>query len=159
MWFNIYTLPKNEGILCDHCGTYIRNVAEIHNSDGFVYRVGLDCFRNLMKENKFSSLTTRTLNRYKTELKHYDDTRRLWEACKTLDDLISEHAKHPKTWLFVMWEIYGWKTEKQEEITQEVFDKERKYILEIFVPARVEGVKKEMEKKFARVNIKLPANV
>ena len=155
MWFNIYTLPKNEGIRCDHCGTYIRNVAEIHNSDGFVYRVGLDCFRKLMKKNKFSDLTIRTLNRFKNELVKYEECRCLWERSKTLDDLISENEKHPKTWLFVMWGIYGWKTEKQEEITQAMFDKERKYILESFIPARVAGVKKEMEKKFARVNVQI----
>lgn len=155
MWFNIYTLPKNQGICCEHCGTYIRNVVEIHNSDGFVYSVGLDCFRNLMKENRFSTLAIRTFNKFKNQLQHYDESRRLWESCQTLDDLISAYEKNPDVWLFVMWPIYGWKTEKQEDITQEQFSKERDFILNKLLPCRVESVRRDIQKKFAHVNLKI----
>lgn len=155
MWFDFYTLPKDQGICCEHCGTYIRNVVEIHNNDGFVYRVGLDCFKKLMKENRFNDLAVRTFNRFKRDLQGYDDARRLWESCKTLDDLISAHDKSPETWLFVMWPIYGWKTEKQSEITQEMFDKERNFILTDLILYRVNKIQETIKKKFAKVNIKV----
>lgn len=153
MWFDIYSLPKNEGIRCEHCGTYIRNVVEIHNNDGFVYRVGLDCFRTLMKENQFDSLSVRAFNKFKNQLQHYHESRRLWESCKNLDDLISAHEKNPSVWLFVMWPMYGWKTEEFKDITQEHFDRERDFILNDLLPCRLESTRREIEKKFNRVKI------
>ena len=152
MYINFYILDKNKGIRCDHCGTYIRNVVEIH-VDGFIYKVGLDCFRNLQKENKFGNIPNRVLNRYLKSIKEYNIGFEIWKSCETLEQFIAACEKNPKALVFVMWKCYGWKTEKFEEITQEMYDNERNYMINEFYPYRIESKQKEMEKKFKNVKL------
>ena len=152
MYFNFYTLDKNKGICCDHCGTYIRNVVEIHVG-GFVYKVGLDCFRNLQKENKFGNIPNKVLNQYLKSIKEYNIGFEIWKSCETLEQFIAACEKNPKALVFVRWKCYGWKTEKFEEITQEIYDNERNYMINEFYPYRIESKQKEMEKKFKNVKL------
>ena len=150
MYFNFYTLDKNQGICCDHCGTYIRNVVEIHIGD-FVYKVGLDCFRNLQKENKFGNIPNKVLNKYLKTIKEYNVGFEIWKSCKTLEEFIAADEKNPKAYTFVMWKCYGWKTGDFEEITQEIYDKERNYMINTFYPNRIQRKQEEMEKEFKNV--------
>ena len=152
MYFNFYTLDKNQGILCDHCGTYIRNVVEIHIS-GFVYKVGLDCFKNLQKQNKFGSIPSKELNRYLKSIKEYNIGFEIWKSCETLEQFKLAYENNTKAHVYVMWMIYGWKTEDFKEITQEIFDKERNWMINEFYPYRIQKTQEEMEKKFKNVKL------
>jgi hypothetical protein len=149
MYINFYTLPYQQGICCERCGTYIRNVAEIHFDDGFVLRCGLDCLnKHVLKETNLTDYGKKSLKRYLNSLRKYNECRELWKSCANIGDLIEAHKQNPKTWLFVMWECYGWKAESGEPITQEMFDKEKGWILESFIPYRIQHEQEEMKKKF-----------
>ena len=129
-------------------------MVEIHNSDGFVYKIGLGCFKKLLKENQFSQLSAKVFNKYLNTLKKYNEGLKMWESCETLPELIEAYEKKPKTWIFVMWSCYGWKTDEFKEITPEMFNKERNYMLNEFYPYRIKSVQAEMQKKFPKMNIK-----
>lgn len=54
MWVEYYQLPKNAGICCEHCGTYIRNVFVLHFDDGFSLKCGVECYNKLIKQSNIS---------------------------------------------------------------------------------------------------------
>ena len=63
MWVEYYQLPKNAGICCEHCGTYIRNVFVLHFDDGFSLKCGVECYNKLIKQSNISQYGEKLLKK------------------------------------------------------------------------------------------------
>lgn len=75
---NFEHVGKNEGCLCDRCGTYIRNIVSVEFTDGVKVNYGQDCFEKLYKSSKLNSAgislmkkTLKRIDRYTAELESY----------------------------------------------------------------------------------------
>lgn len=145
MWFEFYSLPKNQGICCEHCGTYIRNVCVIHFSDGFTLKCGLDCFNKLLKQSNLSEYGAKALKRSLKSLKLYDEMRVNWTRWQTPEeaeaDGCSQRIEDPEN-------RGTWRIRTQVE-----FEEEKAWILTDFIPYRIKSKQAEIEKRFKNARV------
>lgn len=146
MWVESYSLPKNQGITCEHCGTYICNVFVIHFDDGFSLKCGVECFNKLMKTSNLSQYGAKLLRKQIKRLKDYDEMRVKWEGWQTPEEADAdgsgpriEDPEKPGFWRLM---------------TQKEFDEHKAFILTDLIPYRVALVQEEIKKQFKNVRVK-----
>ena len=142
---DFYTLPKDQGISCEYCGTYIRNVFVIKFDDGFVLNCGSECFKKLEKQTNLSEYGTKALNKLLKSLKDYDKTIQNWEKWNT-----PEEAEVDKCFQ----RIEDKKENRWRIRTQKEFEKEKELMLTFYIPARIEKIQKEIVERFKNVKMK-----
>lgn len=142
MKIDFYTLPKDQGILCEHCGTYIRNVFVIKFNDGFVLKCGSECFKKIQKQTNISEYGIKLLTKLLNKLKDYDKTIQNWESWQTPED-----AEEDKCFQRIE-DSRTWRIRTQEE-----FDKEKNLMI-TYISARIKQIQQEIEEKFKNIKLK-----
>lgn len=132
---------KKEGILCEHCGTYIYNVNFIEFDDGFVLKCGNDCFKNLITQHStLSTYGIKAFNKLVKLAQYWNKELALWQG-------LTEKEAEQKNKLFVLRNYESWK--------DETFEKFKQWQIETFIPARLEEIQKELKTKFSKVKFKV----
>ncbi len=141
MFINFYTLPYKQGICCERCGTYIRNVAEIHFDDGFVLRCGLDCLnKHVLKDTNLTEYGKKQLKKHLKTLEMYDKWRNDWGRWNTPEESEKDggfqRIEFPEN-------SGNWRIRTQAE-----FDEQKQFMLTDLIPYRIQHEQDEMKKKF-----------
>lgn len=146
MWVDCYTLPKDQGICCEHCGTYIRNVFVLHFDDGFSLKCGVECFNKLMKKTNLTEHGARLLKKQADRINAYNKTRDNWTRWQTPEEAESdgcfqriEDPDKPGLWRIR---------------TQAEFEEERAFMLNDLIPYRVSEIQAEIKARFKNVRVK-----
>lgn len=48
------SVDRKDGLVCDRCGAYIRNIYTVTYSDGLVAQYGMECFKKLFDAGKLT---------------------------------------------------------------------------------------------------------
>ena len=80
------SVGKKEGLVCDRCGTYIRNIYTVTYSDGFVARYGIECFKKLFDAGKLTDFGRKLMMKALKRLKEAYETREKWLSVNTLKE-------------------------------------------------------------------------
>ena len=145
MWVEYYQLPKNAGICCDHCGTYIRNVFVLHFVDGVCLKCGVECYNKLIKQSNISQYGEKLLKKQIKRLKLYDEMRSNWTRWNTPEEAESDgcfqRIEDPE------------KPGFYRIRTQAEFEAEKAFMLNDLIPYRINLVQSEIKAKFKRITI------
>lgn len=144
MRMDFYTLPKDQGIICDECGTYIRNIYSITLNDGYNFKVGSECFKKLEKRTNLSEYGTKALNKLLKLLNDYDKSIKDWEKWNT-----PEEAEIDKCFQRIE-DKNCWRIRTQKE-----FEKEKDLMLTFYILARIEQTQKQIEEKFKNIKLNI----
>ena len=146
MWIDCYTLPKNQGIRCEHCGTYIRNVFVFHFDDGFSLKCGVDCFNKIVKKTNLSQYGAKALKKQADRIKSFNDMREKWTRWQTPEEAEADgcfqRIEDPDKPGF-------WRVRTQSE-----FEEEKNFILNDLIPYRISEIQKETKARFKNIRMK-----
>ena len=80
------SVSKKEGLICDRCGAYIRNIYTGTYSDGLVARYGIECFKKLFDAGKITDFGRKLMMKALKRLKEAYETREKWLSVNTLEE-------------------------------------------------------------------------
>ncbi len=97
------SVGKKEGLVCDRCGTYIRNIYTVTYSDGFVARYGIECFKKLFDAGKLTDFGRKLMMKALKRLKEAYETREKWLSVNSLEEA---EKKNLDVYLFKNYEAW-----------------------------------------------------
>lgn len=97
------SVGKKDGVICDHCGAYIRNIYTVTYSGGLVARYGIECFKKLFEAGKLTDFGKKLMMKALKRLKEAYETREKWLSVNTLEEakekkLITEPFETYEAW-------------------------------------------------------------
>lgn len=127
---------RNDGCLCDKCGTYIRNIVSVTYTDGLTLNYGQECFDKMWKNGKLNSYGMKLFRKAIKNKKEHD-----LEYAKYINGEITE--ENDKEWVnFKYWQKY-WEDKSYEEF--------RTWMIEEWYPRRFKEDAEAIE-RFSKVN-------
>ncbi len=133
-------VDRYSGVLCDRCGTYITNIYTVYYSDGLVAHYGIECFKKLRQAGRLSDFGYKFLMKILKAIKYWNEELRLWQT-------ITESEAEEKGLLCDL-HTHGCYWEGR------TFEEYRKFEIEKYIPARLEGCKKLLE-RFKNIDFKI----
>ena len=80
------SVDRKDGLVCDRCGAYIRNIYTVTYSDGLVARYGMECFKKLFDAGKLTDFGRKLMMKALKRLKEAYETREKWLSVNTLEE-------------------------------------------------------------------------
>ena len=80
------TIGKKDGLICDRCGAYIRNIYTVTYSDGLIARYGMECFKKLFDAGKLTDFGRKLMMKALKRLKETYETREKWLSINSLEE-------------------------------------------------------------------------
>lgn len=69
---------RNEGCLCDRCGTYIQNIVTVTYTDDLTLNYGQDCFDKLWKGSKLTTYGQKLFKEALKKAKEHQENYQKW---------------------------------------------------------------------------------
>lgn len=98
------SVDKKDGLICDRCGAYIRNIYTVTYSDGLVARYGIECFKKLFDAGKLTDFGRKLMMKSLKRLKEAYEFREKWLSVNTLEE--AKEKKLPYTQIFETYEAW-----------------------------------------------------
>ena len=136
--FNQYS--KDDGMICDKCGAYIRNVYTVKYSNGYIAHYGIDCFSKLRKQANLTSFANKLLSKTLKSIKYYCSIIDLWKTINTEEEADNQNLLST----FKTYECWEGRT----------FEEYKKWQLEEFLLYRLQEEQKTL-KKFRNINFEI----
>lgn len=80
------SVDRKDGLVCDRCGAYIRNIYTVTYSDGLVARYGMECFKKLFDAGNLTDFGRKLMMKALKRLKEAYETREKWLSVNTLEE-------------------------------------------------------------------------
>ena len=80
------SVDRKDGLVCDRCGAYIRNIYTVTYSDGLVARYGMECFKKLFDAGKLTDFGRKLMMKALKRLKEAYETREKWLSVDSLEE-------------------------------------------------------------------------
>lgn len=122
---------KDEGVLCDRCGQYIRNIYTVYYSDGYVMHCGVECFKKLRESGRLSDYGMKVLMKIAKKIKQYSEELAMWKT-------LTEEEAEEKKLLYPLHYYEAWQGKTFEEYKEWNINK--------WYPARFAECEKELAK-------------
>ena len=87
-------VDRKDGLVCDRCGAYIRNIYTVTYSDGLVARYGIECFKKLFDAGKLTDFGRKLMMKALKRLKEAYETREKWLSVNTLEEAKEKKLLH-----------------------------------------------------------------
>lgn len=85
------SVDRKDGLVCDRCGAYIRNIYTVTYSDGLVARYGMECFKKLFDAGNLTDFGRKLMMKALKRLKEAYETREKWLSVNTLEEAEKNH--------------------------------------------------------------------
>jgi len=145
------SVGKNEGCLCDRCGTYISNIVTVHYVEGMTINYGQDCFEKLCKESKLNDYGMKIMKKGLTKLAKYTKEYEMWKT------ITYEQAREKGLTAQIDPDsnINTWSTAESDKSAWcgKPFEEYREWVLNEVYPRKFKDCEKEI-KRFEKVNFK-----
>lgn len=131
-------VEKDDGVICDRCGQYIRNIWTVEYTDGVIMHFGIECFEKLSKET-LTTMGMKTMKKALKKLQNWTDKLDAWERGEITAD-------NDDSWKYEQSDLC-----KDHYWHGRSFDEYREWMIKEFIPKRLEEAQVEI-KRFGKVN-------
>ena len=143
-------VDRKDGLICDRCGAYIRNIYTVTYSDGLVARYGMECFKKLFDAGKLTDFGRKLMMKALKRLKEAYETREKWLSVNTLEEAEKNHLN-----VFPFKNYEAWKGHTFEEYKDFWVNEEKGFTASEFTEAQKEGWEKQYRYKAEKKKIYL----